>query len=94
MTEPIRDPAIRGKTIQFRWTDGPTEGMTHEHVFHPDGTVEWHDAERRADRSDPPERPTYAAASKNDRTAAMVASTCSSLCAVDGKRHSNCEGGR
>jgi hypothetical protein len=61
MTEPIRDPAIRGKTIQFRWTDGPTKGMTHEHVFHPDGTVEWHDAERRSDRSGPSERPTFAA---------------------------------
>jgi len=61
MTEPIRDPAIRGKTIQFRWTDGPTKGKTHEHIFHPDGTVEWHDAERRAERDGASERPTYAA---------------------------------
>ena len=61
MTEPIRDPAIRGKTIQFRWTDGPTKGMTHEHIFHLDGTVEWHDAERRVDRGGPSEKATYAA---------------------------------
>ena len=44
MTQPTRDPAIRGKTIQFQWTEGPTTGITYEHVFHPDGTVEWHDA--------------------------------------------------
>jgi hypothetical protein len=69
MTEPIRDPAIQGKTIQFRWTEGPTKGMTHEHVFHPDGTVEWHDAEpsrsasggKRTGQGEPPERPAYAA---------------------------------
>jgi hypothetical protein len=33
---------IRGRTIRFIWTDGPTKGSTHEHVFHADGTVEWH----------------------------------------------------
>jgi MoaF N-terminal domain len=69
MTEPIRDPTIQGKTIQFRWTEGPTKGMTHEHVFHPDGTVEWRDAEpsrsastgKRPGQGEPPERPAYAA---------------------------------
>ncbi len=30
----------------------------------------------------------------NDVAAAIVASTCSSVCASDGKRHSNCDGGR
>ena len=39
-----RAPAIRGKTIRLTWTDGPTKGTTHEHVFHDDGTVEWRDA--------------------------------------------------
>jgi len=38
-TEPA-DP-IRGSTIRLTWTEGPTMGKTHEHVFHPDGTVEW-----------------------------------------------------
>lgn len=32
---------ILGKTIRLTWTDGPTKGATHEHVFHDDGTVEW-----------------------------------------------------
>ncbi len=27
------------------WTEGPTQGATHEHVFHRDGTVEWRDAD-------------------------------------------------
>ena len=33
---------VRGKTVRLSWTDGPTKGTTHEHVFHEDGTVEWH----------------------------------------------------
>ena len=69
MSEPTRDPAIRGKVIRFKWTEGPTKGTTYEHTFHDDGTVEWRDPEqaeappsgggvqpRRA-----PERPVYAA---------------------------------
>ena len=28
--------------MRWTWTDGPTKGETHEHVFHKDGTVEWH----------------------------------------------------
>ncbi len=44
MADIPRASAIRGKTIRFAWTDGPTKGNVHEHVFHPDGTVEWHDA--------------------------------------------------
>lgn len=43
MTGVNRAAAVRGKTIRFTWTDGPTKGKTHEHVFHQDGTVEWHD---------------------------------------------------
>jgi hypothetical protein len=43
--------------------------MTHEHVFHPDGTVEWRDpgpppspaAGKRPAQGEPPERPAYAA---------------------------------
>jgi hypothetical protein len=34
-------PEVRGKTMQWTWTEGPTKGATHEHVFHDDGTVEW-----------------------------------------------------
>jgi hypothetical protein len=76
MTEPSRDPAIRGKTIQFRWTDGPTKGTTHEHVFHEDGTVEWRDAERSepeaaaagASPRRPPDKPAYAAIKVAEQT--------------------------
>lgn len=39
------DP-IRGRTIRLTWTEGPTKGKTHEHVFHEDGTVEWGGKER------------------------------------------------
>jgi hypothetical protein len=73
MTEPTRDSAIRGKTIQFRWTEGPTKGVTHEHVFHPDGTVEWRDTKppqsaegKRPRQGGPPERPAYAAVAVAD----------------------------
>jgi hypothetical protein len=34
------DP-ITGKTIRFAWTEGPTKGMTHEHVFNADGSVDY-----------------------------------------------------
>jgi hypothetical protein len=40
-----RTAGVRGKTIRFTWTDGPTKGKTHEHVFHEDGSVEWRDAD-------------------------------------------------
>jgi len=33
---------VRGKTIRFTWTDGPTKGSAHEHVFHEDGSVDYH----------------------------------------------------
>jgi hypothetical protein len=59
--------AVRGKTIRLTWTEGPTKGTTHEHVFHQDGTVEWHDAAAakgspsKAQASRPKEKPKYAA---------------------------------
>ena len=36
---------VRGKTVRLKWTEGPTKGKIHEHVFHDDGTVEWHAVE-------------------------------------------------
>ncbi len=62
--------AIRGKTIRLIWTDGPTKGRTHDHVFHQDGTVEWRDADPEPKPQAPgtsekgraaKENPTYAA---------------------------------
>ena len=45
---------IRGKTMRWKWTEGPTKGSTHEHVFHKDGTVEYHGVEG-AEKSEPTE---------------------------------------
>jgi hypothetical protein len=43
MADVERADAVRGKTIRLKWSEGPTKGKTHEHVFHQDGTVEWHE---------------------------------------------------
>jgi hypothetical protein len=72
MADIPRAGAIRGTTMRWAWTEGPTKGMVHEHVFHDDGTVEWHDADSApatkpskepddAHGSTRPERPPYAA---------------------------------
>jgi hypothetical protein len=63
------DP-IRGRTIRFSWSDGPTKGSVHEHIFHDDETVEWRSVEQRsagneragkgeAGSAHKPERPRY-----------------------------------
>ena len=52
MADIPRAGAIRGTTMRWAWTEGPTQGMVHEHVFHDDGTVEWRDA-----GSAPPKKP-------------------------------------
>ena len=54
MTDVQRAAEVRGKTMRWAWTDGPTKGKTHEHTFHEDGTVEWRDA-------DAPHKPADAA---------------------------------
>jgi len=56
-----RAAEIRGKTIRLTWTEGPTKGATHEHVFHEDGTVEWHSMERSKKGDTTKERPEYGA---------------------------------
>ena len=57
--------AVRGKTIRLTWTEGPTKGSTHEHVFHPDGTVEWYDP-KAGKTGTAKERPKYGAAKVAD----------------------------
>jgi hypothetical protein len=63
------DP-LRGSTLRWTWTSGPTKGMTHEHHFHEDGTVEWHQVPHKGDTgpadgsasaTKPAERVKYAA---------------------------------
>jgi hypothetical protein len=56
---------LRGRTIKFAWTQGPTEGKVHEHRFHDDGTVEWRAVDDRSAAGGKPaagERPEYFAA--------------------------------
>ncbi|MEP7226549.1 MAG: hypothetical protein ABI785_04235 [Gemmatimonadales bacterium] len=69
-----RAAAIRGKTLRFIWTEGPTQGSTHDHVFHPDGTVTWSDAggSKPAQPADgaaakPKEKPQYGATRITDQ---------------------------
>lgn len=68
---------VRGKTIRLSWTDGPTKGTTQEHIFHPDGTVEWHsvgnagESGKSSDKSakkpgGSPEKPKYASEKLSD----------------------------
>jgi hypothetical protein len=61
MTDKHPAAEIRGKTIRLTWTEGPTKGTTHEHVFHQDGTVEWHATDEPQKGQSAKERPEYAA---------------------------------
>ena len=72
MTHNKLSDQVSGKTIRLSWTDGPTKGTTQEHVFHKDGTVEWHsikkDGKRKAasesgdtETTKKTEKPHYAA---------------------------------
>jgi hypothetical protein len=70
MTDRKLAPAIRGKTIRLTWTEGLTKGSTYEHIFHQDGTVQFHQtngSEKKASSEQPAkagaatERPEYAA---------------------------------
>lgn len=45
MNDVERAEAIRGKTFRLKWLEGPTKGKVYDHVFHADGTVEWHESD-------------------------------------------------
>jgi hypothetical protein len=62
-----RSDQIRGRTIRFSWIDGPTKGTTHEHVFHEDGTVEWHAVDEAFERREGRAPHAPAASRKADR---------------------------
>ena len=77
MTPSKLSTRVSGKTIRLSWTDGPTKGTTQEHVFHKDGTVEWHSIEKDgkataatrsgdAKAAKKPEKPHYAAMKVTD----------------------------
>ena len=40
----MREDPIRGKTLTFRFDDGPMAGKAFEHTFTPDGNVTYHAA--------------------------------------------------
>ncbi len=66
-----RAEAVRGKTIRFTWTEGPTKSAQHDHVFHRDGTVEWHDAGGAGKGGAAKEKPPYAAVEVADKVYAV-----------------------
>ena len=73
MTEGQPAAAVRGRTIRFAWTEGPTKGTTHEHVFHQDGTVEWRDASPQKDRATNKQQKSASAEEKPKYDAIRVA---------------------
>jgi hypothetical protein len=71
MTPTTQAPAIRGKTIRLTWTDGPTKGATHEHVFHQDGTVEWRRTDEPEKKPTPDQSPKAASTQERAEYAAL-----------------------
>jgi hypothetical protein len=41
MVESLRPSRLAGRSFRFTWTAGPNVSVTHEHVFHMDGTVSY-----------------------------------------------------
>lgn len=72
MTDKPRAAEIRGKTIRLTWTEGPTKGTTHEHIFHEDGTVEWHSTDKPQKADSSKEKPEYAAMKVADGICCVV----------------------
>jgi hypothetical protein len=35
--------SLAGQTLRWKFTEGPTAGVTYEHTFNRDGTVDWRD---------------------------------------------------
>jgi hypothetical protein len=75
MNQPADDP-IRGKTMRWTFTDGPTAGSTYEHTFGKSGTVKFKPvgggagtakpaakgaAKKKAAKPAKPDNPKYAA---------------------------------
>ena len=63
-THPEISTRVRGKTIRLAWTEGPTKGTTQEHIFHKDGTVEWHAVDDVKKEKTPPPAAKKAEAEK------------------------------
>jgi hypothetical protein len=52
---------LRGTTLRFAFTEGPTKGKTYEHTFHDDGSVTYRDAGESANGQPAGERANYGA---------------------------------
>ena len=57
--QPIETSPIKGRKMRFTWNDGPTKGKSYEHMFHEDGTVDFHAAGDHGVAAG--EQPSYAA---------------------------------
>lgn len=62
--------SLTGKTIRWRFDDGPVAGMTFEHVFHEDGSVTWRYVDGEHEGATAREE-SYAAVKVNERTWAV-----------------------
>jgi hypothetical protein len=40
-TAAVEGDPVRGKTMDWTWTTGPTASSTHQHTFREDGTMSW-----------------------------------------------------
>ena len=56
---------LRGKTIRFTFSEGPTKGAAYDHTFHDDGSVTWRDS--AAPKRDEPSEKAPAKNGKADR---------------------------
>jgi hypothetical protein len=62
--------SLTGKTIRWRFGDGPVAGMTFEHVFNEDGSVTWRIVEG-ADEGATAREKSFAAVRVNEKTWAV-----------------------
>jgi hypothetical protein len=70
---------VRGKSIRMTWSGGPTKGTAHDHLFHADGTVEWHevDSDTKAKTFQHDK-----AAAKDDRPACSAVKITDNVCLI------------
>jgi hypothetical protein len=54
------DPIV-GKKMHFTWSDGPTKGETHEHLFNADGSVDYHKVTGEPQKGKPTHEKKYGA---------------------------------
>jgi len=62
--------SLSGRTVRWRFDDGPAAGITFDHSFSPDGTVTWRIVDGEGQGASARESP-YAATKVNDKTWAI-----------------------